>query len=284
MNAATAVSTTTVVRQGPSPIQEIPLATIRESRTNPCRHFDEAKLAELANNIKRYGVLQPILLRPAPSGASDRYELVAGERRYRASKLAGRDTIPATIRELTDTQCLEIQLIENGQRDDVHPLDEAQGYARLMNLEPETYTVEAIAPSPLTTSPGLRSATSPTNSWPITRGTRIVDRAHSSHSWICRSVPQMPVTSTRIRTSLMPNSGTGTSSSQRPGSGRLFTSAFISALAFFREIKKATWVSHRWIRSVTASGFSSHDRQGKPDCASQRRCLETRDARQRGFR
>ena len=81
MNAATAVSTTTVVRQGPSPIQEIPLATIRESRTNPCRHFDEAKLAELADNIKQYGVLQPILLRPAPSGSSDRYELVAGERR-----------------------------------------------------------------------------------------------------------------------------------------------------------------------------------------------------------
>jgi ParB family chromosome partitioning protein len=145
MNAATAVGTTAMAPQGPSPIQEIPLGQIRESQTNARRHFDETKLAELADTIEQYGVLQPILLRPVPSGASDRFELVAGERRYRASKRAGRDTIPATVRELTDSQCLEIQLIENGQRDDVHPLDEARGYARLMQLEPETYTVETIA-------------------------------------------------------------------------------------------------------------------------------------------
>ncbi len=145
MNASTAVSTTTATPQGLSPIQDIPLGKIRESQTNPRRRFNETKLAELAANIKQYGVLQPILVRTAPPGASDRYELVAGERRYRASKLAGRDTIPATVRELTDAQCLEIQLIENGQREDVHPLDEAEGYARLIELQPETYTVEAIA-------------------------------------------------------------------------------------------------------------------------------------------
>jgi ParB family transcriptional regulator, chromosome partitioning protein len=145
MNATTAASTTTAAPQVPPSIQEIPLGKIRESQTNPRRHIDEAKLAELSDNIRQHGVLQPILLRPATSGASDRYELVAGERRYRASKLAGRDTIPATVRELTDSQCLEIQLIENGQRDDVHPLDEAEGYARLIGLDPETYTVEAIA-------------------------------------------------------------------------------------------------------------------------------------------
>ena len=144
MTAATAVSVTAMVPLGPL-IQDIPLGQITESQTNPRRHFDETKLAELADNIKQYGVLQPILLRPAPSGASDRFELVAGERRYHASKRAGRDSIPATVRELNDSQCLEIQLIENGQRDDVHPLDEARGYARLMQLEPETYTVEAIA-------------------------------------------------------------------------------------------------------------------------------------------
>ena len=145
MNASTAVSTTTAAPQGLSSIQEIPLGKIRESQTNPRRRSNETKLAELAANIKQYGVLQPILVRTAPPGASDRYELVAGERRYRASKLAGRDTIPATVRELTDAQCLEIQLIENGQREDVHPLDEAEGYARLIELQPETYTVEAIA-------------------------------------------------------------------------------------------------------------------------------------------
>lgn len=145
MNASTAVSTTTAAPQGLSPIQEIPLGKISESQTNPRRRFDETKLAELADNIKHYGVLQPILVRNAPSGASDQYELVAGERRYRASKLAGRDSIPATLRELTDAQCLDIQLIENGQRDEVHPLDEAEGYARLIGFDPEAYTVEAIA-------------------------------------------------------------------------------------------------------------------------------------------
>ena len=84
-------------------------------------------------------------MRPLPDGEQDFYELVAGARRYRASKLAKRESIPATIRELTDTQCLELQLIENLQRADVHELDEARGYAALMQLQPETYTVETLA-------------------------------------------------------------------------------------------------------------------------------------------
>jgi len=145
MNVATEVSTTMAAPQVPPSIQDIPINQIRESKTNPRRRFDETKLTELAVNIQQYGVLQPILVRVVPSGTSDEYELVAGARRYRASKLAGRDSIPATVCELTDAQCLEIQLIENGQRDDVHPLDEAEGYARLIGLDAETYTVEAIA-------------------------------------------------------------------------------------------------------------------------------------------
>ena len=120
-----------------SSIQDIPLAHIQESNTNPRRQFDEAKLAELSDNIRLHGVLQPVLLRPLPGGEAGFYELVAGARRYRASKLAGRETIPATVRELTDTQCLELQLIENLQRADVHELDEARGYAALMQLQPE---------------------------------------------------------------------------------------------------------------------------------------------------
>ncbi|MGB7175114.1 MAG: ParB/RepB/Spo0J family partition protein, partial [Candidatus Acidiferrales bacterium] len=139
MNAATVVSTTPVLVS----VQEIPLSKISESKTNPRRQFDETKLAELADNIKQYGVLQAILVRPI--GTADDFEVVAGTRRYRASKLAGRETIPATVRELTDTQCLELQLIENLQRSDVHELDEAQGYAALMQLQPENYTVETIA-------------------------------------------------------------------------------------------------------------------------------------------
>jgi len=128
-----------------SSIQDIPLVKIRESKTNPRRLFDEAKLAELAENIRQHGVLQPILVRPLPDGEAGMYELVAGARRYRASKLVKRESIPAMVRELTDAQALELQVIENVQRVDVHPLDEAQGYAALIQLQPNTYTVESIA-------------------------------------------------------------------------------------------------------------------------------------------
>src|SRR6266851_3889526 len=145
MNTAVAVNTNKVVPQGVSSVQDIPLTNIQESRTNPRRQFDETKLAELADNIRQHGVLQPVLVRPLPDGKMGFYELVAGARRYRASRLAGRETIPASVRELTDTQCLELQLIENLQRADVHELDEARGYAALMHLQPDTYSVETLA-------------------------------------------------------------------------------------------------------------------------------------------
>jgi ParB family chromosome partitioning protein len=145
MNGTMVASGTKAVSPVVSSIQDIPLAKIRESKTNPRRFFDEVKLAELADNIRQHGVLQPILLRPLPEGEAGTYELVAGTRRYRASKLAKRESIPATVRELTDAQALELQVIENVQRVDVHPLDEAQGYAALIELQPDTYTVECIA-------------------------------------------------------------------------------------------------------------------------------------------
>ncbi len=145
MNATMVASGTKAVPPPVSSIQDIPIAKIRESKTNPRRFFDETKLAELAANIEQHGVLQPILVRPLPEGEAGTYELVAGARRYRASKLAKRDSIPATVRELTDAQALELQVIENVQRVDVHPLDEAQGYAALIELQPDTYTVESIA-------------------------------------------------------------------------------------------------------------------------------------------
>ena len=144
MNATIVVSGAKAVPPVGSSIQDIPLAKIRESKTNPRRFFDEAKLAELAENIRQYGVLQPILLRPLPNREVGTYELVAGARRYRASKLAKRESIPATVRELTDAQALELQVIENVQHVDVHPLDEAQGYAALIELQPDTDTVESI--------------------------------------------------------------------------------------------------------------------------------------------
>ncbi|MGA8223774.1 MAG: ParB/RepB/Spo0J family partition protein [Candidatus Acidiferrales bacterium] len=129
----------------PTTIQEISLGRIRESKTNPRRVFDEAKLRELADNIKVHGVLQAILVRPSPDGGDGTYELVAGARRFRASKLAGKSTIPATVRDLTDAECREIQLIENLQRADIHALDEALGYRALRDINPDSYTVEAIA-------------------------------------------------------------------------------------------------------------------------------------------
>src|SRR5882762_7378398 len=145
MNATMVASGPRAVPPVVSSIQDIPLAKIRESKTNPRRFFDKSKLAELADNIRQHGVLQPILLRPLPEGEAGTYELVAGTRRYRASKLAKLESIPATVRDLSDAQALELQVIENVQRVDVHPLDEAHGYAALIELQPDTYTIESIA-------------------------------------------------------------------------------------------------------------------------------------------
>src|SRR5208282_5240177 len=123
MSATVAASGTTAVKLPDWPVQDIPLERIRESSTNPRRVFDEAKLRELAENIRVHGVLQAILVRPLPGGSEETYELVAGARRLRASQLAGKESIPATVRELTDAECREIQLIENLQRTDIHELD-----------------------------------------------------------------------------------------------------------------------------------------------------------------
>lgn len=118
---------------------EIPLRNIEPSSTNPRRHFDDAKLDELADSIKEHGVLQPILVRPVNS----HYELVAGERRLRAAFRAGLDQIPAVVREMNDQAVLEAQVIENQQRADLHPLEEAEGYHSLMTLH--NYSCDDIA-------------------------------------------------------------------------------------------------------------------------------------------
>lgn len=100
MGTTMTASPATVVSRAVSSVQDIPLNRIRESNSNPRRAFDEAKLRELANNIKLHGVLQAILVRPTRDGEDGNYELVAGARRFRASKLAGKETIPATVRNL----------------------------------------------------------------------------------------------------------------------------------------------------------------------------------------
>lgn len=106
--------------------------------------FDEEKLKELSRSIKSIGVQQPIILRKSISGASYEYDLVAGERRWRASKIAGNETIPAVVRDLSDADVLHIQVIENIQREDIHPLDECNGYFRLLSGS-ITYTTSDIA-------------------------------------------------------------------------------------------------------------------------------------------
>jgi ParB/RepB/Spo0J family partition protein len=119
MTSAVVVNEVQAVASNALLAQDILLSRIEESKTNPRREFDEIKLAELSSNIRQHGVLQPVLVRPLPSGEPGCYELVAGARRFRASRLAGRESIPATIREPSDAECLELQLIENLQRADV---------------------------------------------------------------------------------------------------------------------------------------------------------------------
>jgi ParB family chromosome partitioning protein len=121
--------------------QEVPLSLLMESATNPRQHFEEDDLNELAETIRKSGVYQAILARPK----EDRLEIVFGARRFRASQLAGRETIPALVREMSDAEVLEAQLVENLQRRDVHPMEEAEGYKRLLALTEPTYTVEQIA-------------------------------------------------------------------------------------------------------------------------------------------
>lgn len=111
--------------------EEILHLAIEEIKANPFqprRLFDPSQLEELANSIKQYGVLQPIIVRKVGSY----YELVSGERRYRASKLAQATTIPALVRELSDKQVAEMALIENLQREDLNYFEEAEGYAKLI--------------------------------------------------------------------------------------------------------------------------------------------------------
>jgi ParB family transcriptional regulator, chromosome partitioning protein len=116
--------------QDSSAFQYLAIDTIHESTTNPRLTFDEAKLNELAESIRQHGLIQPIVVRPNNEG----FEIVAGARRYRASILAEKFSVPAHIVELTDTQALEWQLVENSQRVDIHPYQEAQGFQRLLDM------------------------------------------------------------------------------------------------------------------------------------------------------
>ena len=107
---------------------ELKISEIEPNRDQPRKAFDEEQLEELADSIRKYGVLQPLLVQKK----GESYEIIAGERRWRAAKLAGLKMIPAVIREYSPQQAMEIALIENVQREDLNPIEEAQAYQRLM--------------------------------------------------------------------------------------------------------------------------------------------------------
>ena len=111
-----------------SDIVEIPLTEIRSNPYQPRKEFDEKSLNEFAESIKEHGVIQPIIVKKSIKG----YELIAGERRTRASKIAGKTTIPAIIREITDQEMMEIALIENIQREDLNPIEEAEAFSKII--------------------------------------------------------------------------------------------------------------------------------------------------------
>ena len=110
---------------------KIPISKLRPSPIQPRRIFEKASIAELADSIKSKGLVQPILVRPSKSNPGD-YEIIAGERRWRAAQVAQLHEIPAVIRSLDDVESLEIAIIENVQRADLSPIEEAAGYKKLM--------------------------------------------------------------------------------------------------------------------------------------------------------
>lgn len=123
---------------------EVSIELLRRNPDQPRRVFDEAELEDLSQSIREKGVLQPILVRPAP-GAPGEFQIVAGERRWRAAQRAGLHSVPAVVREFNDLEVLEIGIIENVQRSDLNPLEEAAGYKALIDRFGRTQ--EAVAAS-----------------------------------------------------------------------------------------------------------------------------------------
>ena len=117
------------------------ISEIEPSKNQPRTEFDEEALTDLADSIAQHGVLQPLLVRPI--AGEDGYQIVAGERRWRASRMAGLTEVPAIIRELSDSEVMEIALIENLQRENLSPIEEALGYKSL--IESYSFTQEEVA-------------------------------------------------------------------------------------------------------------------------------------------
>ena len=131
----------------------VKIADIEPNRDQPRKEFDSEALAELADSIAQHGVLQPLLLRPMLSGG---YRIVAGERRWRAARMAGLTEVPAVIREMTDSEEMLFALIENLQREDLTPLEEARGYRTL--IETQDLTQEEVSQAVGKSRPSVTNA------------------------------------------------------------------------------------------------------------------------------
>ena len=129
------------------------ISEIEPNRSQPRQSFDESTISELAESISAHGLLQPLLVRPLPLGG---YEIVAGERRYRACRMAGLTEVPVVIRELTESETMELALIENLQREDLTPLEGAEGYNVLM--KEHGFTQEEVAQSMGKSRPAIANA------------------------------------------------------------------------------------------------------------------------------
>jgi ParB family chromosome partitioning protein len=116
-------------------VREIPVGDIQRNEEQPRSRFHDETIRELAASIRTYGVVQPVVVRQLPTGM---YQLVAGERRLRAARLAGLEVVPAVVRDVDETGALELALVENLQREDLNPIDEARGYESLMELSGAT--------------------------------------------------------------------------------------------------------------------------------------------------
>ena len=115
-------------KDSPAAERLVKISSVEPNLNQPRRHFDEDALLELSESIKQYGVLQPLLV----SDKKDYFEIIAGERRWRAAKMAGLKEVPVVVKEFTDQEIVEISLIENIQREDLNPIEEAMAYKRLM--------------------------------------------------------------------------------------------------------------------------------------------------------
>ena len=111
---------------------KVPIEFVSPNPKNPRRHFGDAELTDLAQSIREHGVVQPVVARPSPSQPG-RYEIIAGERRWRAAQRAGLTEIPIIVRDVNDRTALELAIIENVQRADLNPVEEAQGYQQLID-------------------------------------------------------------------------------------------------------------------------------------------------------